>query len=79
MPTFFLSGAIYPLSNLPKAMSLITHADPLTYGIDALRGSLLRGLENANHFSLLFDVTILAASCLIAILAGSYLFSKIEI
>src|SRR5271168_325141 len=41
LPMFFLSGAIFPLANLPAAMTVITHLDPLTYGIDGLRGSLI--------------------------------------
>ena len=30
MPIFFLSGALYPLSNLPRVMSAVTKMDPLT-------------------------------------------------
>ncbi len=40
MPIFFLSGALFPLANLPIVMTVITHLDPLTYGVDGLRGSL---------------------------------------
>ena len=38
MPIFFLSGALFPLANLPLAMSIITRLDPLAYGVDGLRG-----------------------------------------
>src|ERR1700748_272875 len=34
MPIFFLSGALFPLANLPAFMALITRLDPLTYGVD---------------------------------------------
>ncbi len=37
MPLFFLSGALFPLAGLPKALAAITTIDPLSYGIDALR------------------------------------------
>lgn len=30
MPIFFLSGALYPLSNLPKVLAVLTRLDPLT-------------------------------------------------
>src|SRR5436190_8841661 len=40
LPIFFLSGALFPLTNLPKALAIITRLDPLTYGVDALRGVL---------------------------------------
>ncbi len=38
MPIFFLSGALYPLSNLPGALTVMTQLDPLSYGVDGLRG-----------------------------------------
>ena len=41
MPIFFLSGALFPLNNLPTALTLATRVDPLSYGIDGLRGALI--------------------------------------
>ena len=41
LPIFFLSGALYPLSNLPRVLTWITHGDPLAYGVDGLRGVLI--------------------------------------
>ncbi|MDH5526652.1 MAG: ABC transporter permease [Nitrospirota bacterium] len=38
LPIFFLSGAMFPLTGLPDWMTFLVHADPLTYGVDALRG-----------------------------------------
>jgi ABC-2 type transport system permease protein len=74
MPIFFLSGALFPLANLPLAMSIITRLDPLSYGVDGLRGALI----NTWQFSLLFDVTLLAAIAAVFLSAGAYLFTKIE-
>src|SRR5579863_7889746 len=34
MPIFFLSGALYPLNNLPIALAVIVRLDPLAYGVD---------------------------------------------
>lgn len=45
MPLFFLSGAFFPLQGLPGWMNFLTKIDPLTYGVDALRGIMLRGLN----------------------------------
>ncbi len=75
MPVYFLSGAIFPLVGLPKALTIITHIDPLTYGVDALRSVLI----GVSHFNLWTDFGIIGA--LIVILLGicSYLFSKIQI
>src|SRR4029077_18710700 len=46
MPIFFLSGALYPLSNLPKVLAVLTRLDPLTYGVDGVRTVLI----GASHF-----------------------------
>jgi len=75
MPIFFLSGALFPLDHLPAAMGMITSADPLTYGIDGLRGTLI-GLS---HFGLLTDFAVLCVVAVILLSVGSYFFSQIEI
>lgn len=41
MPLFFLSGALFPLDRLPPWLSVLTRLDPLTYGVDMLRGVML--------------------------------------
>ncbi len=40
-PLLFLSGALYPLSNLPIWLTVLTRIDPVTYGIDAIRRVVL--------------------------------------
>lgn len=40
-PLLFLSGALYPLSNLPAWLEALTRLDPVTYGIDAIRRIVL--------------------------------------
>jgi ABC-2 type transport system permease protein len=40
---FFPSGALYPVESYPKWLKVISDADPLTYGVAALRDLLLRG------------------------------------
>ncbi len=49
MPMFFLSGALFPLANLPTWMTVITRVDPASYGIDPLRRVILSdsGLPSA--------------------------------
>jgi ABC-2 type transport system permease protein len=75
MPIFFLSGALFPLANLPIVMAVITRLDPLTYGVDGLRGTLT-GLW---HFNLGFNLSILAMIACAFISLGAYAFSKIEV
>jgi ABC-2 type transport system permease protein len=37
MPMLFLSGAMFPLTGLPAWLSALTHVNPLTYAVDAVR------------------------------------------
>lgn len=40
---FFPSGALYPIESYPSWLASLSAADPLTYGVRALRNLLLRG------------------------------------
>jgi ABC-2 type transport system permease protein len=75
MPLFFLSGALFPLEGLPKTFSIITRIDPLSYGVDGLRGTL----TNISHFGLFTDFLVLSIITAAILILGSYLFSKIQI
>jgi ABC-2 type transport system permease protein len=75
MPTFFLSGALFPLQNLPEAMAWVTRINPLSYGVDGIRGALISGA----YFGFLTDFLVLASVALVLLGLGSYLFSKIQI
>ena len=41
MPMFFLSGALFPLANLPAWLTVLTRLNPATYGIDPIRRIVL--------------------------------------
>ncbi|MFP4424611.1 MAG: ABC transporter permease [Candidatus Woesearchaeota archaeon] len=75
MPIFFLSGALFPLENLSPALTAITRIDPLTYGVDGLRGAL----TGANHFPLLIDGLIISVLVVTFLSIGTYLFSRIQL
>jgi ABC-2 type transport system permease protein len=75
MPIFFLSGALFPLQGLPKAMEIITRFDPLTYGIDGVRAVLL----NTSTFGLPTDFLIITILTAIVLGIGTYLFERIQI
>ena len=36
-PLMFLSGALFPLSNLPSWLSIVTHLNPMTYAVEPVR------------------------------------------
>jgi ABC-2 type transport system permease protein len=75
MPIFFLSGALYPLNNLPAALGVATRIDPLSYGIDGLRGTLI-GLS---EIGLRTDALVLAVVASLFLALGAWAFSKIQI
>jgi ABC-2 type transport system permease protein len=57
-PLFFLSGALFPLDNLPSWLYVLTAADPATYGVSALRGTMLGvGGDPALDFAILAAYT----------------------
>jgi ABC-2 type transport system permease protein len=45
MPMFFLSGALFPLSNLPVWLAVLTRLNPLTYAVDPLRRAVFDHLD----------------------------------
>ncbi len=75
MPIFFLSGALYPLANLPRVLAFLTRLDPLTYGVDGVR-SVLTGVT---HFGIQADAMVLVGVAIVLLSAGAWRFSKIEI
>jgi ABC-2 type transport system permease protein len=75
MPIFFLSGALFPLDNLPGALTVATRLDPLAYGVDGLRGAFI----GVSHMGVLLDVGVLAALAALFVLLGAWAFSKIQV
>jgi ABC-2 type transport system permease protein len=45
LPLFFLSGALYPLTNLPTWLSVLTRLDPLTYVVGPMRHAVFDHLN----------------------------------
>jgi ABC-2 type transport system permease protein len=45
MPLFFLSGALFPLGNLPGWLQVLTRIDPLTYAVDPVRRAVFAHLD----------------------------------
>jgi len=75
MPLFFFSNALFPLEGLPPALRLIIRLNPLSYGIDGLRGALTHGFL----FGLGPDLLVLGLVTAALVALGSYLFSLIQI
>jgi len=74
-PMLLLSGSFFPVSNFPDWLKPLTYIDPLTYGVDGLRSSLI----GFSQFPLLLDISVLSAFAFIMVILGSWLFSKTEV
>lgn len=74
-PLFFLSGALYPLNGIPQFLAVLTKVNPLSYGVDALRGALTGRIV----FGFSEDLLVLLILSSVALVVGSYLFSQIEL
>jgi ABC-2 type transport system permease protein len=82
LPMFFLSGAFFPLQNVPRWLEVLAKADPVTYGVDALRQVTLSetlpaaALDQLSLHPLSVDVAILAALLVVFLVPAVYLFGK---
>ena len=45
MPMFFLAGALYPVSGLPRWLEILNRVDPLTYAVDPMRRAVFAHLD----------------------------------
>ncbi len=74
-PLYFLSGALFPLKNLPFWLSILTTLDPATYGVDALRTAML-GISGKYLFGT--DIAILILSVLTIGIVGIFSFRRMK-
>ncbi len=74
MPLFFLSGAMFPLNGVPIWLLALSHLDPLTYGVDALRGIAI----HLHYFTLGFDLLAILAFSAVMVIASVFAFSQQE-
>src|SRR4051812_1323041 len=45
MPMFFISGALFPVANLPGWLAVLNRLDPLTYAVDPMRRLVFSHLD----------------------------------
>lgn len=75
MPMFFLSGALFPLNNVPGPMAILAAIDPLSYGVDGLRSVLI----GTSHFGVGIDLLVLTVLSALCMMVGARLFSRIQL
>lgn len=74
-PLYFLSGALYPLTNVPTFLRVLSECNPLTYCVDALRAAMI----NQHHFNLWLDTAVIAVTLVVCIVFAVNRFNRIQI
>jgi len=72
MPMFFLSGAMFPIDNLPHWINFVIRLNPLTYGVDLLRWDTL----GVKTFALYVNFLFLAVFAFVMLSIGVFEFNK---
>ncbi len=72
MPLFFASNALYPIALMPPWLQAISHVNPLSYEVDALRGLLL-----GTHAHILVDFGVLILAAVLGIALASSLLDRL--
>ena len=74
-PLFFLSGALFPITNLPAWLAPLILANPVTYAVDGIRGVMM----GISRFNFLFDFAIVCLFAVVMVLIGTYAFKKMKV
>jgi ABC-2 type transport system permease protein len=93
LPMFFLSGALFPLSGLPRWLTVLTLVDPLSYAVDPMRRAVFAHISVPPDLSRLLDpgiswagwrlptsveLALVAALALVALALAGRHFSRTE-
>ena len=75
MPLFFASNAIYPTAIMPDWLKTVSHLNPLTYVVDALRTFMLA--DSASTFGLQVDYAVILVTTTILVIIGARLYPRL--
>jgi len=75
MPLFFASNAIYPTAIMPDWLKVISHLNPLTYVVDALRTCMLE--DSLSSFGLSLDYAVILTATIILVCIGARLYPRL--
>ncbi len=73
-PLYFLSSALYPLTNVPTFLRIASEINPLSYCVDALRFTM----THQTHFGLLKDLVVIAITLVICVAFAVNRFDRIQ-
>lgn len=74
-PMFMLSGALFPIDNIPAYLGFLIQLNPLTYGVDLMRFVIL----GSTSFGAMADIAALILSTIIFIIVGTKSFEKMQV
>jgi ABC-2 type transport system permease protein len=74
-PLFFLSSALYPLTNVPSWLRILSEINPLSYTVDALRYSLI----HQSHFGIWKDLAVVAIALVVSVYFAVNRFNRIQV
>ncbi len=77
LPLFFASNALYPISLMPGWLRFVSHVNPLSYTVDALRALMLK--DGASNFGLGTDFAVLLAVTSILVIIGARLYPRVVV
>ena len=75
MPLFFASNAIYPTAIMPDWLKIVSHLNPLTYVVDALRTFMLAG--STSSFGLSHDYAVILLTATVLVFIGARLYPRL--
>jgi len=74
-PLFFLSSALYPLTNAPRFLQILAACNPLSYCVDGLRWALI----NQSHFGITRDMIVLTITLIVCVVFAVNRFNRIQV
>jgi len=74
-PLFFLSGSLYPLTNVPTFLRILSEINPLSYCVDALRYTMI----HQTHFGLAKDLAVISVALVISVAFAVNRFDRIQV
>lgn len=81
VPLFMLSGAFFPISSAPEWMQPLMKANPVAYGVDALRNIIFIDSPAKDfivYYPLFYDVLVLLAFSTVMVTLSMLAFGKAE-
>ena len=74
-PMFFLSGAFFPINNLPAYLSPFVYINPMTYSVDGLRAAMLGN----SVFPMALDLAVITSFAAAMVFVGTHAFKKMKL